>query len=151
MPASLTKAGRRCFLRASKNAAASSKCRFFPPLDGQTRKGRRGNETCWANRARISFFPLFRNRLLMHTRRPKTRDPFCSCWFGFISPALYANADVDAGGIRSNRARRRGTRTRELLFIGEPKRLQRSQKERKSWRALLGHQSRPLRGADQTA
>lgn len=30
-----------------------------PPLDGQTRKGRRGNETCWANRARISSFPLF--------------------------------------------------------------------------------------------
>lgn len=146
MQASLIRARRRCFLRTSKNAAASSKGGFFP-IDGQTRREARQRNmlskqptyfffspffeiVCWcirdARKLEILFVVLFLPRFT------KTRMSM-QVAYDQTGPA----AEVREHANSSLSANRSGSKGRK--------------KERKIWRGLLGHQSRPLRGADQTA
>lgn len=79
------------------------------------------------------------------------RNLFLAVGFAFSRALRETRMSMQVASDQTGQAAGRSTGTRQLLFIGEPKRLEARQKEREMRRALLGHQSRPLCGADQTA
>lgn len=113
---------------------------------------RRGERGVAAPHAELTVSALFFS-LFFETVRSCTRDArkkaleilLLVVWFSFF-PRFARNADVDAGGVRSNRApppRRGNTRT-PLYRRSEATQKDEKKKKRtrKIWRALLGHQSR---------